>query len=242
MVGALAASASAQDVVTVLWPPASVGTVDTFESYADNAALDAVYGGLDFADGTGGGVSTEQNNTAAGTKSLKFNTSNDVNANLTAPAQDSLGTTIESNFYFYDTAGATSAASRHGFSLASYANGVWNDGALNNMIVLGNYTSLVAGFYSTRVVSGTPSGYEATTVARTVGWHKMQIRMKNGTVEFYIDDTLGLSKTYTKQTTAGWNSFRMGDFVASTNNITTFFDDVSVVRTVDSGVSDWHLY
>ena len=232
----VASVASAQ--TTVLWPPS--GEVDTFE-YADNAALDVVYSAVTLQ--AGYGVSTEQNHSATGTKSVKMGDGDNIRGEFAAII-DNANTTATASYYMYETDASATGPNRMALTFASYENGAYAAGALGNYLILGTYTTAPGNNtqYWTRAVygaTGADTGWKTTGVTRTNGWHKMEISVQDGVSNFRVDDTV-LVNTYTKPS-YGFNCFKLGA-IAGTDNLDTYYDDFVIASKDVSAVGNWYLY
>lgn len=209
---------------------------DDFESYADNTALTSAYDANTIT-----GLISSPSTPTLDLKSVA-NPHADAAGTLLAQswtAVNSTDNTVTVTYWAYDSAGdgpgATGSASlngRAGLSLAGFDGGAWGSGALENYIFLGMYHSAPASplFYAYRVVSGSTNagagGWAATSIGRTVGWHKFTIELNNGTAAFYVDDVLAATDTYSEPP-AGWSSFRLGSPAGQTF-VDTWYDNVEI--------------
>lgn len=133
-------------------------------------------------------------------------------------------------FWMYDSDPSLTNA-RHFISLASFSGGSWGSGTLENLIAMGMHPPSGA-YYNARILYG-GEGWVLTTAQRTQGWRKMTIKITSSLIEFYVDDTPAYQSSYTTPAT-GWNSIRLGSSLSSTNNLTVYYDDISMYQEIVS--------
>jgi len=185
----LLAAASAASAAVIIW--------DDFESYADTAALNAVWPkgvGTDadtyLATGDSGPTSPGQkyvrNTTVAARRDYTF-------ADLAVGA----GEYLVWAFDYLDTVGATANPRQYGQLLSRDPNG-----ALVELIAMGMYNTVTkpgevfnGTKYQARIAFAAGQGWFNLNASRSAGWHRFEARIYPTTIDFYVDgnpDILGL--------------------------------------------------
>lgn len=199
--------------------------LDNFDSYADQAALNASW----TPSGTAMTLATDQ--FVSSPKSIYQGTVAQQSwKNLAAADQVALRD-MDFSFDFYDPNGTGSLARTYGM-VYSRAGNNWTDG-LNQILAIGKYNGIATTKYNARVAFGSVNWVAldaATSPDRSVGWHTARIQGDGATaptLTFSIDGlvgkTVGLSET---QGDVIINFVVMGSGLSSTHGM--WYDNVSV--------------
>jgi hypothetical protein len=185
----LLAAASAASATVIIW--------DDFESYANTAALNAVWPkgvGTDadtyLATGNNGptwpGQQYVHHTTVAARRDRTF-------ADITVGA----GEYLVWAFDYLDTVGSTTSPRQYGQLLSRDPNGT-----LVELIAMGMYNTVTkpgqvfnATKYQARVAFGPGQGWFNLNASRSVGWHRFEAHIYPTTVDFFVDgnpDVAGL--------------------------------------------------
>lgn len=185
-------------------------------------------------------VSTVQNHTPGGTQSAAATTSSSGMYNNSFATE--LDGYVKLEYWLYDAAGTRTFA-----DLRSHAAGsAFNPAGISQVFAIGKYhvgfgtpTGIFAGevvntsLYQGRILTGPDAGwFNLPGVARTPNaWVKFDLeRLANGTVNFYVNDTL--SRSVTTPTYYSIDNVFVGSVRAGTTATVGYFDDISVVGTV----------
>jgi len=212
---------------------------DNFDSYADQAAFDAVW-----TTQVGGGVDLYTGQSVSAPNSvMNPSTAAGQSWQLMAPINATL---LDFSYDFYDFDASNSA--RDSAMAYSRAGNAWSDG-LNQILVIGKYNNIAGTKYFGRVAfaSGATYGDGIGTVASTwfqlnaaspdksVGWHTARILgmadpVNVGMVryEFYLDGILGGSVNNVNNSLVGFNFAVLGSGL-STAPSPIAIDNVSFV-------------
>lgn len=196
--------------------PAAMATVvfsDDFESYADTAALNAVW-----VKGVGTDADTfldvdPVDALNQGVRNTNVAARRDYNI---TPTIATAGNLLVWSFDFYDFAGNTTGPRQYGQLLSRPAGG----GSLNELIAMGQYNSATNhnnNKYQARVAfSPSAVNWFNLTTDRSVGWHEFKAVIGPSTVDFYVDgvlDTAGVTHSG-----AEWYQTRIGSGLGATAN------------------------
>jgi len=207
-------------LVLVLASPAWAGLIiinDDFESYADTAALNAVW-----PKGAGTDADTyllvgDNGPTWPGEKCVENTLILARRDQGFTPYQLAANEEIIWAFDFKDTVGPTGASYRQYGQILSAAS---PGGALNELLAIGVYNSVTKpgevfnpNKYQARIAFGPGQGWFNLNANRSVGWHRFEVHIKPTTVDYYVDgapDIVGLPH-------AGlyWYQARIGSAVSS---------------------------
>ncbi|MDW8309814.1 MAG: hypothetical protein RMK20_10620, partial [Verrucomicrobiales bacterium] len=199
---------------------------DNFDSYANQAAFDAVWA-------TSATPMTLVNTQSWSSPNSIYQGTGAQQSRL-AIGYDIPVSMLDFKFRFYDPAGAGSLARTYGMVYA-YAGGVWG-GTLQQIVAIGKWNAIAdAGdpTYHARVAFGSLNWFkldDPLAPRRSVGWHEARvvgslISPTTAQYEFYIDGIL--SKTVTSTVTSPFNWIVMGSNLTSTHGM--WYDDVQIV-------------
>ncbi len=199
--------------------------MDNFDSYADQAALNASW----TPQGTAMTLATDQFESSP--KSIYQGTVAQQSwKNVPAADQVALRD-IDFSFDFYDPNGTGSLARTYGM-IYSRAGNNWADG-LNQILAIGKYNGLATTKYSGRIAFGSLNWFSldaATSPDRSVGWHTARIQGDGATaptLTFSIDGAVGKTVTLTQaQGDVIMNFVVMGSGLTSTHGM--WYDNVEV--------------
>lgn len=142
------------------------------------------------------------------------------------------GETIE--FSFWMKLGAASGNNRHYNEIRSYAGNSYGSGALEQLYAIGTWNAATVNAYTStkwqaRLAFGTGAGWYTLTDGplRNTDWNKFTIKLSPTTVEFYVNDILGLA-AMDRGNTGSIDSVVLGSRVSTTGAIDSFHDDVIV--------------
>ena len=214
-------------LAVALTVPASAQLYDDFDSYADQAAFNAVWSG---------NMSLTNNNWVSAPNSIYQGTG----------AQQSyrfIGTGIPLQllyfgFDFYDERGTASLARSYGM-VYSRAGDQWT-GALQQIIAVGKYNTIATTKYNARIAFGSLNWFVLDQGPdRSVGRHRAEViggvdpnDPTRAKVDIFIDGILG--KTVTGLTNVSFNWVVMGSGLSSSHGM--YFDNV-VARPVPEPAS-----
>jgi hypothetical protein len=197
------------------------GWTDNFDSYADQAAFNAVW----TQTGTYGNclLSTAQADTAP--NSIYQDTV--ARGSYRTVGSDIALANLYFSFRFYDGTGSSADGRSYGM-VYSKVGGTWG-GATNQILAIGKYNSTTAKKYYGRVAFGGLNWFTLDLAPdRSVGWHTAEIIGKaDGTVDFVIDGVVGANKTVATQ---NFNLVAMGSGLAGNSGL--YFDNVTVGSTL----------
>jgi len=207
----------------VIAPAATLS--DNFDSYADQAAFNAVWA-------TSGTPMTLVATQSWSSPNAIYQGTVAQQSRL-AIGYDIPVSMLDFSFRFYDPNGAASLARTYGM-VYSYAGG-WGTG-LQQIVAIGKYNTLADSgnpTYHARIAFGGPNWFKLDdpgAPTRTVGWHEARVvgSLLNPTTaqyQFFIDGIL--SKTATSTVTSPFNWIVMGSNLSSTHGM--WYDDVSIV-------------
>ncbi len=200
---------------------------DNFDSYADQAAFNAVW------TPTGTAMNLVSDQSASAPKSIYQGT-------IAQQSRRAVGDAIPLqklgfSFDFYDPNGATSLARTYGM-VYSRAGDDWA-GGLNQILAVGKYNGLATTKYSARIAFGGLNWFvldAPTSPDRSVGWHTAEILggvdpndPTKATVSFLIDGQLG--KMQAGITNSDFNWVVMGSGLTSTHGM--WYDNVRIWDT-----------
>ena len=140
------------------------------------------------------------------------------------------GETIELTFWM--KLGAAHGNNRHYNELRSYSGNAYGSGSLEQLYALGAYNASINSFTSTkwqaRIAFGTGAGWYTLTDGplRNTDWNKFTIKVMPTTIEFYVNDVLGLA-TAGRGNTGTIDSVILGSRLSSVS-IDSFHDDLIV--------------
>ncbi|MCP4592068.1 MAG: PEP-CTERM sorting domain-containing protein [bacterium] len=199
---------------------ASADFVDDFESYADQAALNAAYTqlytvemGLDTALGYNSNQSVHPGVTANYEGRMYKNLGEELDGTNANPIEFSVMAKVADGFTWHV---------REYIELRGYEGAGYDDGGLQELIALGSTTSVDTTKWHDRVMSG--EGWAATGVAKTTEWTKLTALIKTDTVDILIDDVYDHTSTRTPGYT--FDSIVIGSGLSSAFDV--HFDNVSV--------------
>ncbi len=202
---------------------ASAQFIDDFDSYADQAAFNAVWSGAS-------PMSLTNNNWVSAPNSIYQGT-------VAQQSYRHLGTSIPLqqlyfSFNFYDERGTASLARTYGM-VYSRAGDQWT-GSLQQIIAVGKYNTIATTKYNARIAFGSLNWFVLDAPGapdRSVGWHKAEViggvdpvDPSKAQVSIFIDGILG--KTVTGLANVDFNWVVMGSGLSSTHGM--YFDDVVV--------------
>mgnify|MGYP000109058063 CR=1 FL=1 len=198
---------------------------ENFDSYADQAAFNAVWGN------SGSPVALSNNQWVSSPNSVYQGTAavqSRILLSNPVPAQQ-----LKFSFMFYDETGTGSLARAYGMVYARSGN-LWTD-SLQQIIAVGKYNSVATTKYFARIAFGSLNWFvldAPTSPDRSVGWHKAEVigavdpnDPTKAQLSFYIDGQLG--KTVGGVANSVFNFVVLGSGLTSTHGM--YFDDVSVV-------------
>lgn len=208
---------------------------DSFDSYADQAAYDAVWtptagthinGTLSTAQAVSAPNSVRTLTNTAGTQGSYRNLGGDYDGTDAQPL-------VVSFWQYYITGGT-----RHYNEVRGYTGAGFNDGSLVQLYAAGWNNSVTApgevfagNKFQGRVAFGAGSGWVnlngAGSPNRTDGWHKFTIEIRTNDVNFYVDDIL--SRNFIRGTLSSFDTYVIGSRLTSAE-IETYTDDVLVER------------
>jgi hypothetical protein len=213
-------------LAVALTVPASAQLYDDFDSYADQAAFNAVWSG---------NMSLTNNNWVSAPNSIYQGT-------VAQQSYRFIGTGIPLQqlyfgFDFYDERGTASLARTYGMVYARQGTS-WS-GSLNQIIAVGKYNSIATTKYNARIAFGSLNWFVLDQGPdRSVGWHRAEViggvdpnDATKAKVDIYIDGILG--KTVTGLTNDTFNWVVMGSNLSSSHGM--YFDNV-VVRVIPEPV------
>ena len=146
------------------------------------------------------------------------------------------GETIEYSFWM--KLNAASGNHRHFSEIRSYAGDVYNVGALEQLYAIGTWNAATVNTYSSakwqarltfnRAGGPAVAGWYTLTDApnRTTDWTKFTVKLSPTTIEFYVNDVLGLA-AMDRGNTGSIDSVILGSNLSSAS-IDAFYDDVSL--------------
>lgn len=147
------------------------------------------------------------------------------------------GETIE--FTFWMKLGAASGNNRHYNEIRSYAGDSYLSGSLEQLYAIGTWNAATVNTYSSakwqaRVAfnrTGGPTIAGWYTLAdgpnRTTDWTKFTIKLSPTTVEFYVNDVLGLA-AMDRGNTGSIDSVILGSRLTTAGGLDSFHDDILV--------------
>jgi hypothetical protein len=206
---------------------ATVFLNDNFDSYANQTAFNAAWTPV----------------TTAATLSLDQSVSPSQSVLAGTAAQRSLRTfgeigslsgssdVVDFSFNFYDSSG--SAAAYREFAELDDSTTPLGSGQL---FAMGLNNNLVSTFYMARILGydpGTGSGAffkldGAGAPTRTTGWHKLEARIGDNQVDYYVDNILSKTVNISTVTDRSFDTVKVGSGISSAN--AAYFDDVYVER------------
>lgn len=207
LVAASAMTAGAQ----TLW-------TENFDSYADQAALNAVW------ETSGTPVSLTSDQAASAPNSVYQGTT--AMQSRRAFGTPVLASQLDFSVDFYDEMGTGSLARAYAMVYARGGDGLWTDG-LDQLIAVGKYNSVITPKYFARVAFGSSNWFVLEQGPdRSVGWHTARIvgNAANSTFDFYIDGILSGTAPLGADVTFDW--VVLGSGLTSTHGMN--FDNVSV--------------
>lgn len=225
----------------------TVVLLEDFESYSNNSQMTAVWNLLPI--GTFNNLDTTVGNNG---NSLRMN-SPDINGlgrlirnlpggPITADATTNIVMSVD---MLLDDLGAPGwNGARHFCEIRSYANGAYNDGALQELVALGVFNSTTNPFstlfYQGRLaftsgVNWQTLNGEAGAVGRSIGWHNLKVVISVSDAKFYVDDVL--SHVTAAPPTLTYDSAVLGGNLSAAGH-TAWFDNfkVSLVPTGSTSV------
>ena len=212
----------AMTLVLALAPMASASFFDDFESYADQAALNAVYTQVYPApaiemqlDTTMGYNSNQSIHPTAPTASYA-DARMYVNIGEYTPTD---ANPIE--FKFMCKLADINWHTREYIELRGYSGAGYADGELEQLMAMGSTTSGDTASYQVRTLNG--DNWETTGIAKSLEWVEMKAIIKATTVEYYVDGVLGAESAHNG---TGFDCLVIGSGLSS--NIDVSFDDLSV--------------
>lgn len=167
---------------------------DNFDSYADQAAMDAVYTQiyptapalLDQAKGYSDLQSVHFGQPTANSQVRMYK-----NLGLEAVGTDEMPVKIEFQVDIDTIAWNT----RQYIEIRGYAGAGYDDGGLEELIAMGfTSSSIDTTKYAGRVLLGPEAGWFGYAAAKSTEWTKMTALIKTNTIEFYINDVLDTTK------------------------------------------------
>ena len=203
--------------------------VENFDSYADQAALNAVW-----TPGTVGMTLTTTNQSTSGANSIYQGTGaqqSRLYLGLEIPAAE-----LDFSFSFYD--GGAALGRTFGMMYARTGAGDWA-GGLEQIVAIGKNNGIATTSYSARVpFGGGPNWFNLDGApARSVGWHTARIVGDFGgggaQYSFYIDNILGGTATTTTTPTFDW--IVLGSGLSSSTVM--WYDNVVVMVPEPSSVT-----
>lgn len=222
--------------VLLLAGAAQAAFVENFDSYADQAAMEAAWPsifpaaaapsmllmqGFDHTTGTSNsihGVATA-NSTMRNYRNVGSYTGTDAN-----PLKFE---------YWINVVDVANTGLRNYLELRSYAGGSYGSGALTGLIAMGCYNNVNATTginWSVRTLTDNGTGgntgesWKVTTVARATDWHKLTALIGNSTIKYYVDDALAWTAAATPTT---WHAVVLGSGLTS-NAGDVAFDDITL--------------
>lgn len=202
-------------VVALLAAGSANAFFDDFESYADQAAFNAAWGGSS-------PMTLVTDKSYSGSQSIYQGTVAQQSYKYVAPIPTSQ---LYFSCWFYDPAGTTSLARTYAM-VYSRAGTDWT-GSLNQILAIGKYNTIQTTKYNGRVAFGPDAGWFVLSDGpdRSVGWHFAEIVGKpDGTVDFKIDGIVGATKNVAE---VGFNWAVIGSGLSSTHGM--WYDDVRLV-------------
>lgn len=204
---------------------------DDFDSYADQAAFNAVWSGSSPMSLTNNNWVSAPNSIYQGTVAQQSYR----HIGMGIPLQQ-----LYFGFDFYDERGTASLARTYGM-VYSRAGDQWT-GALQQIIAVGKYNTIATTKYNARIAFGSLNWFVLDAPGapdRSVGWHKAEViggvdpnDPTKAQVSIYIDGILG--KTVTGLTNVNFNWVVMGSGLTSTHGM--YFDNV-VARPIPEPAS-----
>ena len=202
---------------------------DTFDSYANQAAFQAVWPTATSSLVLGTAVAHSTPNALYSAASTTTSYQNQRNFAETV-ASDAYP--LELTFWFYD-GGGSGAAGNQWVELRDYAP------AATQLIQVGVYGGSSTTYYSARVAYPPGNGWalmsENGAPQRSVGWHQFRVVIKSTTIDFYLDNVLASgNRAYAStQGSISWEQIRVGTAYTSTATA-AYYDDV-VLQSVSTG-------
>ncbi len=198
---------------------ATVIIQDDFESYANTAALNAVWPKGTGTDADSFLVAGFNGPTVPGNQAVEITTAAARRDYSFTPTLLNAGEYLLWAFDFEDRVGSSTTGRQYGQLLSNSAQ---SGGALNELIAVGQYNTVTkpgqvysSSKYQARVAFAPGQGWFNLNTDRSVGWHRFEVRIyQSGTVDFYVDgqpDTLGLPHVG-----AWWYQARIGSGLSST--------------------------
>lgn len=220
----------------VVGDPPTMLVSDNFESYADQAAMEAVW--------TDSGNSEYQLDATFGNsgKSVRMPS---PSADLlgvysrglggTFPGTDAEPLVFQYDLYLDPTGSPSWTDARHFCELRGYSGGAYGNGTLQNTVAIGLNNASIDTFSTTRYQgyvadAGMQAQWhsldaQAAAPSRSSGWHKMKMTVKSTQIDFAIDGTLAESVARTLP--AGFNCVVLGsDLTAGGHQ--SYVDNVQV--------------
>ena len=212
--------------------PVGAQLSDDFDSYADQAAFNAVWSW----GSTVSPMSLTNNNWVSAPNSIYQGTSAQQSYRKIStgiPLQQ-----LYFGFDFYDERGTASLARSYGM-VYSRAGDQWT-GALQQIIAVGKYNTIATTKYNARIAFGSLNWFVLDQGPdRSVGWHRAEViggvdpnDPTKAKVDIFIDGILG--KTVTGLTNVTFNWVVMGSGLSSTHGM--YFDNV-VARPIPEPAS-----
>jgi len=214
------------------WTGSAGATVflnENFDGYADQTAFQAAW----TANTTTATLSTEQ--AFSPTQSVKGLTTTTRNLRTFGEMGTLTGSPdlVIFRIRYYDSAGSASAYRQY----AELDDGTAPSASMQ-LIALGLSNNLVSNNYMARVLGYTPSGGTSGSFfklddvgapTRSTGWHKLEARISDTDVKFYVDDVLSKTADTSALTDRSYDTAKVGSNLTSTQ--VAYFDDVYVERT-----------
>ena len=193
---------------------------DTFDSYAGQAAFNAVWAPAPSA------VSLVTDKYASAPKAIYQSTSAQQSYRAVGNSISTKQLYFACKFYDVGTAmGRTYAM------VYARTGGTWA-GAITQILAIGKYNGTTTSKYSARVAYGSANWFNLDGAAnRSVGWHTAEIVGKaDGTVDFLIDGVVGGNRPCSD---VGFNFVVMGSGLSSTTAM--YYDDVTIAAVPEPG-------
>lgn len=198
---------------------AAILAYDNFDSYANQAAFEAVWPD---ATAPGGTLSTSAPAPYSSPNSINFGTAAARSGRTTAetglPTQPGAGNAIRFAFMFYDS--NASAAPYRQFSNLQDGAAPTLTGQLVSMGLNNNLTSAAEGgnYYMARILGVNGSAYfklnNPGSPLRSTGWHNLAVIITNTDYKFYVDGFL--AKTQPNTAPRSYETLRLGSGLSST--------------------------
>lgn len=198
---------------------ASANMFDNFDSYANQAAFDAVW----TPTGTAMQLITTQPVPPVSAPNMIYQTTAAMQSRR-AVAPVAAGD-LYFRFDFYDERGTGSLARTYGMAYGRGGAGAWTD-PLTQIIAVGKYNSTATTKYSARVAFGSSNWFTLDLGPdRSIGWHTAEVfgNLTNATYDFYIDGIFSGSAPMGNQAVV-FNWAVMGSGLTSTHGM--YFDNV----------------